>query len=106
VVGRFEIWWTDLDPVRGSEYAKKRPCVVVSPDELNSALATVVVMPMTSVVRSWPFRLSITFLGTPGQVCVDQIRVIDKSRLLSKAGSLDDVQATDLKALIREMYVD
>lgn len=106
MVGRFEIWWTDLDPVRGSEYAKTRPCVIVSPDELNAFLKTVVVMSMTSAVRPWPFRFSLSFDGKDGQVCVDQIRTIDKSRLKSKAGALDERQFSSLKALIREMYVD
>jgi mRNA interferase MazF len=106
VVVRFDIWWTDLDPVRGSEYAKTRPCVVVSPAELNESLKTVVVMPMTTVSRSWPFRLPVLLEGQVGQVCVDQIRVIDKSRLKSKAGSLDEGQAARLRHLIKEMYVD
>ncbi len=106
MVGRFDVWWTDLDPVRGREIAKTRPCVVVSPDELNTSLRTVVVMPMTSAVRPWPFRLSLSFDGKDGQVCVDQIRTIDKTRLKSKAGALDERQSSSLKALIREMYVD
>jgi mRNA interferase MazF len=106
VVGRFSVWWTDLEPVRGSEIAKTRPCVVVSPDELNAHLKTVVVMPMTSAVRPWPFRLSLSFNGKDGQVCVDQIRTIDKTRLKSRAGALDEHQTASLKALIREMYVD
>lgn len=106
MVSRFDVWWTDLDPVRGSEIAKTQPCVVVSPDELNASMRTVVVMPMTSAVRPWPFRLSLSFDGKDGQVCVDQIRTIDKTRLRSKAGALDEYQSSSLKALIREMYVD
>lgn len=106
MVARFDIWWTDLDPVRGSEYAKTRPCVVVSPDELNESLKTVVIMPMTTVSRAWPFRLSISLEGKVGQICVDQIRVIDKCRLKSKAGVLTADEASVLRLLIKEMYVD
>lgn len=76
------------------------------PDELNASLKTVVVIPLTSTVPSWPFRPSLSFDGINSQACVDQIRTIDKSRLKSKAGALDERQALILKALIREMYVD
>jgi mRNA interferase MazF len=78
----------------------------VSPDELNETLRTVVVMPMTTMSRSWPWRLPVLFEGKDGQVCVDQIRVIDKDRLRTKAGSLDGNETARLKLLIKEMYVD
>ena len=106
MVARFDIWWVDLDPVRGSEYAKTRPCIVVSPDELNETLRTVVVMPMTTMSRPWPWRLPVSLEGKVGQICVDQIRVIDKCRLKTKIDSLDGIEAAKLKLLIKEMYVD
>jgi mRNA interferase MazF len=87
VVRRGEIWLVELNPTRGSEIQKTRPCVVVSPDELNANLRTVIVAPMTSKGFPAPFRVPITHAGTKGLLLLDQLRSVDKSRLVKKAGT-------------------
>lgn len=84
---RGEIWLVELNPTRGSEIQKTRPCVIVSPDELNANLRTVIVAPMTSKGFPAPFRVPLTHAGTKGLLLLDQIRTVDKSRLVKKAGS-------------------
>jgi mRNA interferase MazF len=103
---QYDIYLVDLEPRFGSEPDKCRPCIIVSPDELNKHLQTVVVVPLTSTLRSWPFRPLIRFAGKKCDACVDQIRVIDKNRLVKRAGKtgLDEIQA--LKDIIRETYLD
>lgn len=75
------IYWFDPEPTRGSEFRKVRPCIVVSPNEMNKKLQTILVVPLTSTVRGWPFRVSINVFGQKSSAACDQLRVIDKSRL-------------------------
>ena len=82
------IYWFNPEPVKGSELRKIRPCIVVSPSEMNKRLSTVLVVPLTSTVRPWPFRVSMTILGQKSSAACDQIRVIDKLRLKAQIGSL------------------
>jgi len=89
VVERFHIFLVRLEPTTGAETAKTRPCVVVSPDELNRAVATVIIAPMTTVCRHWPTRVEIKFQGKVGEIALDQIRAVDKSRLVKRLGKLD-----------------
>ena len=89
MVKRGEVWLCALDPTVGSEIQKTRPCVVVSPDELNDRLRTVIVAPMTMGSRPAPFRVPVTFQGKKGLILPDQLRTIDKRRLAKKLGSLD-----------------
>ena len=79
VIERFGIFLIRLDPTQGAETAKTRPCVVVSPDELNRAVATVIIAPMTTVCRGWPTRVEIIFQGKTGEIALDQIRAVDKA---------------------------
>ncbi|MGH8866355.1 MAG: type II toxin-antitoxin system PemK/MazF family toxin [Burkholderiales bacterium] len=88
-VNRFEIYLVRLDPTLGSEMAKTRPCLVVSPDELAHYVRTVVVAPMTTTSKSYPFRVPCTFQGTTGSIALDQLRAVDKSRLGKLLGLLD-----------------
>src|SRR5882672_10571031 len=94
VVERFNIFLVRLGPATGAETAKTRPCVVVSPDELNRAVATVIIAPMTTVCRSWPTRVEINFQGKTGEIALDQIRAVDKSRLVKRLGRLNS-ETTD-----------
>jgi len=89
VVERFHIFLIRLDPTTGAETSKTRPCVVVSPDELNRAVATVIIAPMPTVCRHWPTRVEIEFQGKVGEIALDQIRAVDKSRLGKRLGKLD-----------------
>ena len=95
-VHRFEIWLVQLDPTQGSEIKKTRPCVVISPDEM-SALKTAIVAPMTSKGFSYPTRIQYTFQGKKGLILLDQMRAVDKSRLILKHGVIS--QSTQLEII-------
>ena len=90
VAKRFDIWTVPLDPSLGSEFQKTRPCIIVSPDEANRHLNTVVVVPMTSSKHQYRARTTLEFDGKIGQAATDQVRVIDKQRLISQLGRVDD----------------
>lgn len=102
-VHRFEIWLLQLDPTRGSEIKKTRPCVVISPDEM-SALKIAIVAPMTSNGFSYPTRIQYTFQGKKGLILLDQMRAIDKSRLIQKLGVIS--QSTQIKIIncLQELF--
>lgn len=102
-MNRYKVYWVDLNPTKGAEINKKRPCVIVSPDELNKHLKTVVVAPLTSQV-SYPFRLKVEVGGKEGQIAMDQIRAIDKSRIKEYLGVLSDEEAESLRELLNEMF--
>lgn len=104
VVERFSIFLVRLDPTRGAETAKTRPCVIVSPDELNRAVATVIIAPMTTVRRGWPTRIPITFQNKTGEIALDQIRAVDKSRLVKRLGKLDVETASAVLDTLCEMF--
>ena len=103
-VRRYDIWLVDLDPTRGSEIHKTRPCVVVSPDEMNRHIRTVIIAPMTSRRRDYPTRVDLTFQRTRGQVVLDQIRTADKSRLTRKLGRLPEARAREVAGTLVEMF--
>lgn len=81
VVNQFEVFYVDLNPTVGAEINKVRPCVILSPDALNNHLDTVIIAPLTSSLRSWPTRIAVFVSGKNGQVCLDQLRAVDKKRL-------------------------
>jgi mRNA interferase MazF len=89
-VKRFDVFLIALDPTRGSEVSKTRPGVIVSPDEMNRHLNTVIVAPLTSTIKEYPCRVGITFEGKKGEVALDQIRCIDKIRLKKRLGRIDE----------------
>jgi mRNA interferase MazF len=104
---RYAIYLVELDPVQGSEMAKKRPAVIVSMDEMNEALETVVVCPLTTKLHPrWRSRIQISCAGKKAEIAVDQIRTISKSRLRKKIGGLPKTTAAELRRLISEMYGD
>jgi len=107
-VARFEVYLVALDPTLGSEIQKTRPCVVVSPDEINRHLQTVIVAPMTTKGRSYPTRVPCTFQGTEGQVALDQIRTVDKVRLVKKLGSLEGETEGEgeVLSILQEMFTE
>jgi mRNA interferase MazF len=100
VVVRGEVWLINLDPTVGSEIQKTRPCVVISPPELHDHLRTVIVAPMTTKSRPAPYRVSVVFSQKKGLVLLDQIRTIDKTRLVKKLGA---VPANTLSATLRTL---
>ena len=102
VARRFDVHLVALDPTVGSEIQKTRPCVIVSPDEMNRNLATVIVAPMTSRARNYPSRVDCDFQGRDGQIVLDQIRTVDKTRLVKQLGTLDEpIQKAVLAVLAR-----
>lgn len=103
-VRRFDVCLVNLDPTRGSEIRKTRPCVVVSPDEMNAHVRTVMIAPMTSARRAYPTRVNIAFKGRRGQVALDQIRTVDKSRLVTRLGRLPRARARDVSGVLVEMF--
>jgi mRNA interferase MazF len=94
-VKRSEVYWVNLDPTVGSEVKKRRPAVILSPDEMNRSLPVVIVAPITSSKKSWPTRADITLSGKAGQIMLDQIRTVDKSRLMKRIAEVEIVEALD-----------
>ena len=105
-IRQYQIILVNLDPTRGSEIKKTRPCVVISPNEMNIHLNTVIVAPMTTSKKSYPTRVKIKHGHQTGQIVVDQIRTIDKLRLIKKLGSLTASEIRSLKSIIKETFVD
>ncbi|MEZ0605460.1 type II toxin-antitoxin system PemK/MazF family toxin [Paraburkholderia sp. IW21] len=106
MVARGEVWLVALDPTVGSEIQKTRPCVVVSPPELHDHLRTVIVAPMTTAGRAAPFRVPLTFLRKKGLILLDQIRTVDKTRLVKRAGSVSDTALSNALSTLQEIFVE
>lgn len=104
MVNRFEVYLVRLDPTLGSEIQKTRPCAVVSPDQMNRHIQTIIVAPMTTKGRKYPTRVECEFDGRQGQVVVDQIRTVDKSRLVKKLGELDQETQEKVSRVLMEMF--
>lgn len=99
-----EVWLVSLDPTEGAEMQKTRPCLVVSPDESNRHLRTVIIAPMTTMMRPYPTRLELTFQGKQGQVALDQLRAIDRNRMVRRLGRVSAKTAAAVSALLVEMF--
>lgn len=106
VISRFDVFLVNLDPVIGHEIRKTRPCVIISPDEMNHHIGTVIVAPMTTKGRDYPTRIPLTFKRKKGQVVLDQIRTVDKSRLIKRIGKLDKNVSLRLLEVLQEMFVE
>lgn len=106
VAQQYEVVLVALDPAVGHEIKKSRPCVVLSPDEMNHTLATVMIAPMTTKSHPYPSRVSVTFAGKHGWVMLDQIRTVDQRRLIRKLGKLESKTISSMKSVIQEMLVD
>ena len=104
VVSRFDVFLIRLDPAEGHEIRKTRPCVVISPDEMNRHVGTVIVAPMTTRGRLYPTRVRVRFRRKVGQIVLDQLRTVDKARLVRRLGRIDEVAARGVLALLSEMF--
>ncbi len=104
VVARFDVFLVILDPTVGSEIKKTRPCVVISPDEMNLHLATAIVAPMTTKGKLYPSRVSVNFEGKDGLIVLDQIRTVDKTRLVKKLGMIDLNEQKVVLSILVEMF--
>ncbi|MBE9079686.1 type II toxin-antitoxin system PemK/MazF family toxin [Romeria aff. gracilis LEGE 07310] len=106
VVGRFDVFLINLDPTVGHEIQKTRPCVVISPDEMNRYISTVIVAPLTTRGRTYPTRVVCQFQGKAGQIVLDQIRTVDKTRLLKKLGQISSSEQREVLSTLVEMFAE
>jgi len=105
-IKQYQIILVNLDPTIGSEIRKTRPCVVISPDEMNNHLRTVVIAPMTTRSKNYPTRVEIKHDSKIGWIVLDQIRTIDKQRILKDLGKLSRPEIKEVKAILKEAFVD
>jgi mRNA interferase MazF len=106
VIKRFDVYLVNLDPTVGKEIKKTRPCLVVSPDEMNRFIATVIVAPMTTKGRPYPTRVACEFHGKKGQIVLDQLRTVDKARLVKKLGQIRPKTQQAVLAILSEMFAE
>ena len=104
VARRFDVYWVALDPTVGSEIKKTRPCVIVSPDELNEHISTVIVAPLTTRGRPYPTRVSCHVDGKEGRIVLDQLRTVDKRRLLDRMGTIDTATQRQVLAVLAALF--
>ena len=104
VVNRFDVYLVNLDPTVGFEIQKTRPCLVISPDEMNRHIRTVIVAPMTSGAKDYPTRVNCTFKRKKGQIVLDQIRTIDRERLVKKLGSIDAKTQLEVISVLQRLF--
>ena len=103
VIKQYSVYWINLDPTIGSEVNKTRPCVIISPDEMNQNLRTIIIAPLTHTVKSYPTRVICDINGDKGAVMLDQIRTIDKARIRNLITTLDAKEIAEIRAVINEM---
>jgi len=103
---QYHVVLVNLDPAIGSEMKKTRPCVIISPNEMNKYLQTIVVAPMTSASKSYPTRVEVKHNKTKGWIVLDQIRTIDRQRIIKISGLLTDKEISNVKAVLKETFVD
>jgi len=103
---QYSICLVNLDPTVGHEIKKTRPCVIISPDEMNQHIATIIIAPMTTKSHAYPTRVPLTFQGKKGWIVLDQIRTIDKERVIKKLGKLNSNKIKTVKSVINEMLVE
>ncbi|TGK82537.1 type II toxin-antitoxin system PemK/MazF family toxin [Leptospira noumeaensis] len=106
VINQYEIYLINLDPTVGIEIQKSKPCIVISPNEMNQFIGTVMIAPMTTASKRYPTRMELSFQEKKGSIVLDQIRTVDKSRLIQKLGSADQKTIQKIKRVIKEMLVD
>ena len=104
VANRFDVYLTNLDPTVGSEIQKTRPCLIISPDEMNKHIRTVIIAPMTTAGKDYPTRVTCTFKKKKGQIVLDQIRTIDKTRLVKKLGTIDPETQLKVISILQRLF--
>lgn len=106
VVNRFHVFLVSLDPTIGSEIKKTRPCLIISPKEINHHIATVIVAPMTTKGQTYPTRVTCQFQGQNGQIVLDQIRTVDKTRLVKLLGQISAEEQKTVLDILAEMFAE
>ena len=104
MVSQFDVYLVALDPTLGSEIKKTRPSLIISPNEMNCCLSTVLVAPMTTTLRNYPTRVKITFQGKKGDIALDQMRSVDKKRLVKCLGNVNKSAAQKTLSVLQEMF--
>lgn len=104
VVKRFDVYLISLDPTIGSEIQKTRPCVIISPDEMNRHIRTVIIAPMTTAQKDYPTRVACRFKKTEGQIVLDQIRTVDSKRLMKKLGTIDPKAQQEVIDVLQRLF--
>lgn len=104
VVNRFDVYLINLDPTIGSEIQKTRPCLIISPDEMNRHIRTIIVAPMTTAGKDYPTRVTCKFKKKKGQIVLDQIRTIDKTRLIKKLGTINPETQLEVISLLQRLF--
>jgi mRNA interferase MazF len=105
-IKQYQIILVNLDPTIGSEIKKTRPCVVISPNEMNKYLRTIVIAPMTTISKKYPTRVKVKHDNKIGWIVLDQIRTIDRQRIIKVFGELQDLEIQELKSVLKETYID
>ena len=103
-MNRFDVYLLDLDPTVGSEIKKTKPCIIISPDKMNRYIRTVIVAPMTTKGKTYPTRIPLTFQKKKGQIVLDQIRKIDKTRLVKRLGTISKERQEEVLSILQEMF--
>lgn len=106
VIKQYDVFLISLDPALGHEIKKSRPCCVISPDEMNKHVSTVMIAPMTTKSHPYPSRVFVSFSGKEGWIVLDHIRTVDKRRLIKRLGKIDQVTVNQVKSTIKEILVD
>ena len=106
VVKRFEVYLINLDPSIGSEIQKTRPCLIISPDEMNDHISKVIIAPMTTKGQDYPTRVKCQFEGKKGQIVLDQIRTVDKIRLVKKLGKINASTQKEILVILMDMFAE
>ena len=104
VVKRFDVYLINLDPTVGSEIRKTRPCLIISPDEMNQHIRTVLIAPMTTAGKDYPTRVKCRFKKKEGEIVLDQMRTIDKKRLIKKLGSIDSKTQSEVISILQRLF--
>jgi len=104
VINRFDVFLVNLDPTVGSEIKKTRPCLVISPDEMNRHIRTVIIAPMTTAGKDYPTRVSCTFKKKTGQIVLDQIRTLDRTRLIKKLGMIESGTQSEVISVLQRLF--
>ncbi|MDO5774523.1 type II toxin-antitoxin system PemK/MazF family toxin [Treponema succinifaciens] len=106
VINQYDVYLVNLDPTVGHEIKKTRPCLVISPDEMNNNISTVIIAPMTTKSHSYPTRIPVKFEGKNGWIVLDQIRTVDNIRLVKRLGQISKKEILAVKKILKEMLVD
>ena len=106
VIRQYEVYLISLGPTIGHEIKKARPCIIISPDEMNKNISTIIIAPMTTQSHFYPTRIPLKFTGKEAWIVLDQLRTVDRKRLIKKLGKIEQVIINQVKSIIKEMLVD